>query len=143
VPVGHTQRVSRSLPSLLDDPIHPAAHIGRTFPADHTIGPQCPPRPLGPDLGRRETLVGPVVPLHQVRTELALEASQATGGQRPLQRAGQHPGERHSPQELARRHGLLTAEVHKWNICAAGVLTAEGPFGGTVPEQHHPWIHAT
>jgi len=44
-------------------------------------------------------------------------------------------------QDLTCPFGLLATFVDEGNIGATRVLTPQGPFGGAMPEEHHPAGH--
>ena len=90
-----------------------AARSPSTTPSFHRVQPGR----SAADLGRGQPLVGAVVPLHQIRARARpSNPARAQVSRGPLQRAGQHLGERHAAEELAGRLRLLTPEVEQRNI---------------------------
>ena len=124
--VGHGEGVAGDGSRPLDHPIGAAAHLGRRLPLGHAVAPEVPAGTALLDLGRREALVGAVVPLHEVGIDLTLETGQGAGVRSPYQGAGEDLGELRetgAPQECTDGLGLTPANVEEGNVRAPRVLT--------------------
>src|SRR5680860_41084 len=135
VSVCEQQRVPVGGSGAGDHPFDPYRDLVGGLTAGDVVGPDRPPGPLGANVGRRATLVGPVVPLEQVLIQLSVgETRDARGVTCPCQRAGQHLGE---PMGGERAHDLCRL-VHtvgrEWDVGPPRVATGSRPFGRAVAD---------
>ena len=133
VPVGHAEGVSVGLPGPPDDPIGPAAHVGRPLPLrprrrSTATTPDVRPgsgRWSAPRRRRSPTREGPARSLRRTppgRTCPEPAATGWSGSGRTVRRQSSST----SP------FGLFPPLLEQGNIRPARVLTTEGPFGRAV-----------
>src|SRR5919198_1363441 len=111
-------------------PVGPDGQIVQGLAAGEAALPRRPARPLLPDVGGGEAVVGAVVPLHQIGLEFGLVAvaGQPGGLQRPFQRADQDESEPFPGQPGTEPLGLAAPPVGEGDVGPAGVLAGGGPL---------------
>ena len=92
--MGHDERVAGDGFCPLDHPVGPAAHLGCRLPFGDAVAPEVPAGAGLLDLGRREALVGAVIPFQEVGVDLTVETGQGSEClARPEEGAGEDLGE--------------------------------------------------
>jgi hypothetical protein len=142
--VGDAQRVSIGLERSCDNAVRSAANIRALFTSGHPFVPEGPPWSLRTDPSRGQTLIGPVVPLDEVRLDGSVKPCECTRLGGSPERTGQNLSESplfEAPDRVPRRRCLSPTFVQKGNIRPPRMLPHFGPFGLAVPEQEHPGGH--
>lgn len=132
------QHVTLDLAHPSDDPVGPITQAGQGLSPLHAIAPQRPPRTLGRNLGRRASLIRPVVPFRQIRLHNSLfsKPGQLAGAPCSYQRAHQDRPELPRLQVSTQVQGLRLAFWQQRHVGPAGMAPIPAPCRLAVTDHH-------
>ena len=123
------QSVAVERADLVEHAVRSLTDLVDRLPLGDSVAPERPAWALLADLGGRASLVGAVVPLHQLVTRLrpVAEAGEAAALERACERARQDDCERAVPKRDADRLGLATALLGQRDVGAPCVPAGARP----------------
>ncbi len=135
--VGEQRDVATGLQRPLDDPLDALTDFFDGLAAGHPIPPQEPARPLLLDVDGAATLIGAVVPFHEVVGEhsTVFVAGEPAGLDSADQRAREHHGKRPSLEAPSYRPRPSFPGFVEGDVRAAGVAVSLAPLRLAVAEK--------
>src|SRR6266850_6365750 len=137
MPAGEKQHVTFDRAGAFQHTICPRTDLVRRLPSGAAIPKQLPVRALPVDVSSKATFILAIVPFEQVSVDFShsSKASQLAGSGGTLQRAGKHPGERHSTQPFLEPARIALTPFCERQVSKSRVLARESPGGFPVPGQ--------